>query len=156
MDFDTIYHQYKHKVYRLCLGYTNDESRAKDFVQETFISVWKNLEKFRGDANIGTWIYRIAANKCIKNLQREKTNQTTDQIPDLQLDEPKENEQLLLLRKLIAALPEIDRLIISMELEELPQAEIAEVLGMTAGNVRVRVFRIKEKLTKQFKTLGHV
>ena len=156
MDFDSIYHEYKQKVYRLCLGYTNDESRAKDFVQETFISVWKNLDKFRGEANVGTWIYRIAANKCIKNLQRDKSKITTDQLLELKVTDPEESEQLILLRKFIAELPEIDRLIISMELEELPQAEIAAVLGMKAGNVRVRIYRIKEKLTNQFKTLGHV
>ncbi len=155
MDFNGIYQQYNQQIYRLCLGYTNEEAWAKDIAQDTFISVWKNLEKFRGDAEVRTWIYRIAVNNCIKQLGKRRRTRTAE-IPERVLEQKEVNPRLLLLRKYISELPELDRLIISMELEELPQAEIAEVLNLSPGNVRVKIHRIKETLSKKFKMQNHV
>lgn len=156
MNFEEIYEAYSQAVYRLCLGYTNDAEKAKDIVQDSFISVWKNLESFRGESQIGTWIYRIATNHCIKAMNKEKRQQARNlEIPRLQI-EAKENSNIILLRKYISALPEVDRLIISMELEEIPQNQIAEILGISHGNIRVRVHRIKEKLSQSFKKENHV
>ena len=152
MEFKNIYHQYNQQIYRLCLGYTNDDAWAKDILQDTFIAVWKNLPKFRGDANVGTWIFRIAVNNCLKQLKKQSKEKTSEINMEIKAPEVEVNPRIVKLRKLIAALPEVDRLIISMELEEVPQAEIAEVLGMSNGNVRVRIHRIKETLTKKFKT----
>jgi len=151
MEFKNIYHQYNQQVFRLCLGYTNDEDWAKDILQETFVAVWKNLEKFRGDANIGTWIYRIAVNNCLRQLKKKNKEKTSSIVIDVVEPVEELNPQIIQLRKYISELPEIDRLIISMELEEIPQAEIAAVLGISDGNVRVRIHRIKDKLTKNFK-----
>jgi len=151
MEFKNIYHQYNQQVFRLCLGYTNDEDWAKDILQETFIAVWKNLSKFRGDSNIGTWIYRIAVNNCLKQLKTKSKEKTSEILVDIPAQQEETNPKIIQLRKFISELPEVDRLIISMELEEIPQAEIAEVLSMSNGNIRVRIHRIKETLTKKFK-----
>ncbi len=152
MDFKKIYHQYNQQIYRLCIGYTNDESWAKDILQDTFIAVWKNLDKFRGEASVGTWIYRIAVNNCLKQLKKNSKEKTSEINMEISAPEIEVNLKILQLRKFINELPEVDRLIISMELEEIPQAEIAEVLGMSNGNIRVRIHRIKEVLTKKFKS----
>jgi len=140
------------------MGYVNDEEMAKDLVQETFIAIWKNLGSFRKEAALGTWVYRIAVNNCLRLLDKKKKRASrvkSVNIPDLEskpiLEQP--NEKIIFLRKCIAELKEIDRIIISMVLEEVPQKEIAEVLGMTEGNVRVKVYRIKEKITKKFKAI---
>lgn len=156
MEFDQLYQQYNQVIYRLCLGYTNDPHLAKDMVQETFLAVWKNLKKFRGDSQISTWIYRIAVNNCIRQIEKEKKQRISKNDYKVDSNTVEESAKTLLLRKLIAALPEIDRLLISLELEEIPQVEIAEILGISHSNVRVRIHRIKEVLSNNFKSLGYV
>jgi len=138
------------------MGYVNDPDWAKDLVQETFISVWKSLPKFRNESAIGTWIYRIAVNNCLRQIERKKKTVNDQTLAHLPSPEPVEdnNEQLRFLRKCIAELKEIDRIIISMVLEEIPHKEIAEVLGVSEGNVRVKVHRIKERISQKFKEHG--
>jgi len=63
--------------------------------------------------------------------------------------------QIQLLYQFISELPETDRIIISLELEEVRQAEIAGIVGLSESNIRVRIHRIKEKLTKKFKENGY-
>ncbi|MFI2743134.1 RNA polymerase sigma factor [Zhouia sp. PK063] len=157
MNFNQLYTAYSPKIYRVCLGYLNDIDLAKDIMQETFITAWENLQMFRGDAKIETWIYRIATNKCLRQLQYEKRERTADlpfHIPDEHQEVYKEDDRVLLLRQCIAELKEIDRLIISLYLEELSQQKIADIVGMSHENVRIRVHRIKEKLGKKIKANG--
>ena len=147
---------YGEKIYRVCLGYINDSELAKDLTQETFISVWQNLDGFRNEAAIGTWIYRIATNKCLRTIEKERKQ--TD-LPFVFPDEEKstvehDDERIDYLRKCISALPEIDRIIISLYMEDVPQEEIAEITGLTNANVRVKVHRIKERILKKFNENG--
>jgi len=158
MEFETIYHKYWQKVYRICLGYVNNESIAKDLAQEVFIKVWNNLSKFKGESKINTWIFRIASNQCIQHIQKEKRLPKTffpSNISESKTDTKTKEERSKLLYQYISELSEIDRLIISLELEDLNQNEIAKVVGISPGNVRVRIHRIKEKLTAKFKKNGN-
>ncbi len=154
-DFERVYSAYWEKVYRLCMGYVNDDALARDLAQETFILVWENLPGFRGEANMGTWIFRIASNHCLRQLEKDKKRPKTD-LP-LHLPEETASDrtaEVELLYRFIAELPETDRIIISLELEEVKQGEIAQILGLSEGNVRVRIHRIKERLTQRFKEYG--
>lgn len=154
-DFEQLYSAYWEKVYRLCMGYVNDDALAGDLAQETFILVWENLPGFREEANVGTWIFRIASNHCLRQLEKDKKRQKTG-LP-LQLPEeaiPDRAAEVEMLYRFIAELPETDRIIISLELEEVKQAEIAQILGLSEGNVRVRIHRIKERLIQKFKENG--
>ena len=72
MNFNEIYRLYAPKIFRLCSGYFNDSDMAKDLTQETFIAVWEGLYQFRNESQIGTWIYRIATNKCLRRLRPTK------------------------------------------------------------------------------------
>lgn len=72
MEFEKIYTSYWPKIFRLCLGYVNDEAWAKDLAQETFIIVWQQLSTFRNEAAISTWIFRIASNLCLKQTEKSK------------------------------------------------------------------------------------
>jgi len=154
MDFTKIYNQYKDKVYRICLGYTNNEDEAKDILQETFITVWQNLDSFRNEANIGTWIYRIASNKCLRSLENKKRHQKLNHsIVQEQDSQPKnfQEQKIEFLRKIIRQLPELERIIITLAMEDVKQEEIAEIVGLSHANVRVKTHRIKQKLLKKFK-----
>lgn len=155
MTFEEIYKSYWNKIFRVCMGYVNDRDLAQYIAQETFITVWQQLPKFRNESSIGTWMYRIAANHCLRQIEKTKRFRRDDFPAQLAVkEEPAPDENVQLLYQYISELQEIDRLIISMELEELPQAEIARVVGMTDANVRIRVHRIKEKLTLKFSSHG--
>jgi len=154
-DFEELYNRYAPQIFRVCLGYTNDADQAKDLVQETFISAWKNLDGFRNQSQLSTWIFRIDTNHCLRALEVAKRMPAADLPFDLaeSLDESPE-EKLSFLYRCIAELEETERIIISLELEGLPQAQIAEVVGLSSGNVRVKLHRIKEKLAQKFKAHG--
>jgi RNA polymerase sigma factor (sigma-70 family) len=150
-QFTELYNQYAPGIRKLCLGYTGDAMLAEDLLQESFVKVWKNMDKFRGDAAWSTWIYRIAANTCLTHL-RKKNEQFVDadeerlaMIPD---DERNKEQEVQLLYKCISKLAETDRLIITLVLEDKPYEEIAEITGITENNLRVKIHRIKKQLSE--------
>lgn len=152
--FTDLYHLHAPRILKMCLAYTDDEAQAQDLLQETFIKVWQHLPEFRGDAKISTWIYRIAINTCLTHIRSKKKfvyqilPSSFEPVYDSTFDE--KEQQLNQLYKAIHRLPEADRLIISMVLEELPYDEIAEVMNIKEGNLRVKIHRIKQQLTTLF------
>lgn len=156
MVFEDIYELYWQKIFRLCMGYVNNSELAQDLAQETFIIVWQQLPKFRHESGIGTWIFRIASNNCLKQIEKEKRFNKADLPANLEEKKQESLEpQIQLLYQFISELPETDRIIISLELEEVKQAEIAGIVGLSESNIRVKIHRIKEKLTKRFKENGY-
>ncbi len=155
VDFENIYIAYWNKVFRLCNGYMNDYDRAKDLCQEVFLKVWQHQGSFRGEAGVGTWIFRIATNTCLRQLEKDNRDKRMPlALPEPETDNREEEAHLQLLHRLITELPEMDRIIILLELEDMKQAQIAQVVGLSESNVRVRLHRIKERLTKKFKEHG--
>jgi RNA polymerase sigma-70 factor (ECF subfamily) len=133
------------------MGYVNDRDWAKDLVQETFIQVWKSLHTFRNESAVSTWIFRIASNICLRQIERS-SKMPKAELP-VQIEYKNDSaieEQLSILYKCIATLNETERLIISLVLEDLPQKEIADITGIAEGNLRVKIHRIKQTLTKRF------
>ena len=154
-DFEEIYTLYSAQVFRICMGYCNDHEQAKDLTQEIFISIWQNLSTFKGKSKISTWIFRIATNNCLRAIEKSKRMITTE-VPHT-LVEPQEEsneEKLQFLYNCIGELEEMERIIISLVLEGLPQAEIADIVGLTEGNIRVKIHRIKEKIAGKLKHHG--
>ena len=158
MKFEKVYYDYWQKVFRLCMGYVNDEMQAKDITQEVFIKVLVYLPKFRNESSIGTWIFKIASNQCLSHIYKENKIPRTF-LPSTITEQPSETEtiekQSKLLYQFISELPETERIIISLELEDIKQDQIAEIIGISSGNVRVKIHRIKDKLTKKFKKYGY-
>lgn len=155
MNFDSVYKDYWSKVFRLCRGYVGDDMLAQDLAQETFVVVWQKLPEFRQESKIGTWIYRIATNHCLRQLEKEK-RMIKEPLPVNLPEEDSINQepQFLLLYRLIGQLPEIDRIIIGLALEKVKYAEIAEIVGLSENNIRVKIHRIKERLTQEIKRHG--
>lgn len=155
MEFDKIYVSHWDKVYRLCMGYVNDPDQAKDLTQETFITVWEKLSTFRNESNIGTWIYRIATNTCLSQIKKRDKVDKAIELDNMNLPEtPDMDDEIKLLYQFISELPELERIIISLELEEIKQNEISKIVGLSDSNIRVKIHRIKEKLTLKFKNHG--
>lgn len=153
-NFENIYKEQYPKVKRLCSGYVNgDDDLAKDLAQEVFIKVWEHLDSFRNESSISTWIYRITVNTCLMQLRRKTRTVPLKNIDKSEADDHNEDEvqkekQLTQLHACISKLFDFDKSVILLELEGLPQREIAEVTGLTHESVRVRIHRIKEKLLK--------
>ncbi len=152
--FKEIFQANSKKIYHLCFGYTGDDAAANDLLQETFLKVWQNLDKFRNQAMISTWIYRIAVNTCLTYLKSEKRQAKDELTPNIIENKVEEvsdkQEQIQTLYQCIAKLEESERIIITMVMDEVPYAEIAEISGISEGNLRVKIHRIKHKLTELY------
>ena len=151
--FDSIYKDNYPKVFRLCLGYTNgNEILSKDLAQETFIKVWQNLKSFRKDSSLSTWIYRITVNTCLIELRKKKMVMVKDHFNHFEdCNEATSESKELQLNQLYSCIDKLNsenKSIILLELEGLPQKEIASIIGLSHEVIRVRLHRIKNKLTK--------
>ncbi|SNT28109.1 RNA polymerase sigma-70 factor, ECF subfamily [Ekhidna lutea] len=149
--FETLHADYYPMVNQMCLGFMKgNKALAQDLSQETFINTWRALDKFKGASSYKTWIYRITVNTCLKYIRDNKLkNQASideyTQLPDDSTDTEQEHQALY---HAIGQLGEVDRLIIMMVLDELEYGEIAEVVGISEGNLRVKIHRIKKSLKK--------
>jgi RNA polymerase sigma-70 factor (ECF subfamily) len=132
--------------------YENDPDVRNDLFQEIVLQLWKSFSSFRGEAKITTWMYRIALNTAISGFRKDTRKVKTEDLNDAHFniserpDDREENFQKL--QWAIRQLSEIDRAMIMMALEEVPYEEIAETVGISQNNVRVRMNRIREKLRK--------
>jgi|SRR5690606_3762313 len=152
--FQELFEKNSERIFHLCYGYTGSSDLANDLMQETFIKVWQNLDSFRNQSQISTWIYRIAINTCLSHLRVEKkkiADELNEHIIQTVADTVSEKEeQVEQLYKCIAQLEENERIIITMVLDEVPYPEIAEISGISEGNLRVKIHRIKAKLTQLY------
>jgi RNA polymerase sigma factor (sigma-70 family) len=139
-------------IHKVCRVYTNNSDAHKDLFQEVTIQLWKAYPKFRGDAKFSTWMYRVALNTAITLYRKSKREIQTSDISDfhykLEYDEydGEIEEQMQLLYKAIHQLSDIEKALILLYLEDKPYKEIAETMGITEVNARVKVNRIKTKL----------
>ncbi len=139
-------------VLQMCLGFVKgDLDTAKDVAQEVFISVFNNLEKFRGASTYKTWIYRITVNSCLQYVKKEKKQKKypiTKTVAQSATEESETSNSKNIpdLYKAIGQLNKLDRLIIMMVLENEDYNNISSVIGIKPTNVRVKIHRIKKQL----------
>ncbi|WP_396636176.1 RNA polymerase sigma factor [Maribacter sp. R77961] len=152
--YKEIYKENYPKVMRLCMGYVSgNHALAKDVVQDVFIKIWENLEQFRNESGIGTWIYRITVNTCLTQLRNQKkyaNNYDVKDIPELHeaYSGEEKHQMLVQLYTCINKLSETNKAIILLELEGLPQKQISDIIGIKHEAIRTRIHRIKSQLTK--------
>lgn len=150
-EFTQLVKQQKSTIYTVCYMFSSDPDEVSDLFQETLINLWKGFPKFRGDSKPETWIYRVALNTCI-SADRKKQSQG-ERIPlsmdiNLYADTDDDSRQVQQLYKRINRLGLVDRAIVLMWLENMSYDEIGNILGISAQNVGVKLFRIKEELKK--------
>ena len=140
--------EHKSTIYTVCYMFSQDADEVNDLFQEVLVNLWKGFESFEQRSDIRTWIYRVALNTCI-SLDRKKRRQATARLSmDINLfeDRDEDTRQVDMLHKRIAQLQPFDRAIVLLWLENLPYDEIGEIVGITAKNVGVRLYRIREQL----------
>ena len=151
--FETLMKRYTSQVYGAALRLMKDEENAQEVTQLAFIQAYKQLDSWRGE-NFGAWVTIIANHIALRLLEKEKRRQTeplddnTD-APDETYDEQKE-QRLQSLESALTQLPDADRQIIQWHYyEDIPLQIIAQRLGQTENNIKVRMYRIRERLKKQ-------
>ena len=151
--FISLINTHQGLIHKICIMYENDPDVRNDLFQEIVFQLWKSFSSFRGEAKITTWMYRIALNTAISGFRKQTRNVKTEDLKELHLNisdswEYDGEEDIQRLHWAIRQLSEIERAMIMLALEEVPYEEIAETIGITQNNVRVRMNRIREKLKK--------
>lgn len=153
--FQQLFEENKDRVFRICCSYVRSDYNRQDLFQEIFMNIWKNLESFRNESQIKTWVYRISINTSINFCRLH--NKTEKRCEEIKHEIFSDNEKKLYQKhkleteikemfEAINKLPIIEKSIISLVLEGVEHARIAEILGITEVNVRVKFHRIKKKL----------
>jgi RNA polymerase sigma-70 factor (ECF subfamily) len=151
IDFARIVREHRSTIYTVCYMFSKDEEEVADLFQEILINLWSGFQKFRGDCNLNTWVYRISLNTCISSERKKKSRGETVPLKmniNLFDDSGEDIKQIRLLQERISRLGPFDRAIILLWLENMSYDEIGAIVGISAKNVSVRLFRIKEQLKK--------
>lgn len=141
-------------IHKICRLYTNNEDAHKDLFQEITIQLWKAYPQFRGDAKFTTWAYRVGLNTAITLYRKTKRTVNTIEFDNtlhkINQDEYnyEEEEHIKLLYQGVQQLNDIEKALVFMYLEDKDYTEIAETLGISEVNARVKMNRIKGKLKK--------
>jgi RNA polymerase sigma-70 factor (ECF subfamily) len=168
--FKQIVAKNKNKVFNTAFGFMKNREDAEDISQEVFISVWNNLEKFREESEVSTWLYRITVNKCLDLIKkRERQNKWGKLVSffGTKNDESKhlahhyhpgivteEKEMAKNLYACIDKLPEKQKIVIVLtKMEKLNYKEVALILETTEKAVESLVARAKENLRKHLNKL---
>ena len=162
--FNELVRRYSTKVLTLCTYYLKDKEQAYDVSQEVFIKIYRALERFRGASKLSTWIHTIAINTCKNKLSFWKRLTTWkkkyDEDPLVQRpangpeDEVFRNERQQIVRREIAALPEIHRAIILLkDIQGCSYEEIGRILDITPGTVKSRLHRARDALAKRLEAV---
>lgn len=164
--FGELVNRYESKVYSLSLRMLRNPEDAEDVLQDTFLRAYRGLKSFQGNSTFSTWIYRIAANSALMRLRKK-------QLPTVSIEDADERdaplnivdwkpgpaEQLLTeetrvaMEQAIEALPpEFRQVFILRDVEELSNAEVAEVLDLSVAAVKSRLHRARLKVRNRLIT----
>ncbi|RZK01763.1 MAG: sigma-70 family RNA polymerase sigma factor [Flavobacterium sp.] len=143
-------------IHKICRIYAYTEADRQDLFQEIVIHLWKAYPNFKGTAKFSTWLYRVAINTAITGKRKQKNFITSyepeslpSHLPDKKGHEEEQWQQLLWA---IAQLNEIEKAIVMLYMDDRGYEEMEDVLGISQGNLRVKMTRIKDKLRQLTKT----
>lgn len=163
--FDELVAKYQRYVFNLIYQHLGDSGDLEDIAQEVFLRIYKFIKRYRGNASLESWIYKVVLNYCRTHARRrnvlarffvqpqvrsedERSFELLDMVADAGLDPAKSTEQRRLVEDIllaVRALPEIYRNILIMrEVNELSYEEISEILGISIGTVKSRISRARD------------
>lgn len=164
--FRNLVEQFQDRVFNTCLGFLQNDEEAEEAAQDVFIEVYKSIGKFRRDAKLSTWIYRIATTKSLERIRKQKSQKRfaflkslagSEEIqpvsnfihPGIQLEQ-KENARTLF--RAIQKLPENQKVAFTLhKVEGLPYQEICDIMGMSMSSVESLMFRARKNLQKSLR-----
>ena len=147
-QFSVMVRQNKNTIFTVCYMFSKDQEEVNDLFQEVLIRLWQGFDHYKGNSKERTWIYRVALNTCI-SFDRKKRRHNKKQVymgDDLFGCNEHDSQQTEVLHKRITRLRPLDRAIVLLWLEDISYEEIGSIIGITAKNVSVRLYRIREQL----------
>ena len=156
--FSRVIAHYTESLYWQIRRMVIDHADTNDLLQNTFIKAWTNIDNFRGEAKLSTWLHKIAINEAITfiNKEKAKNNVSIDDesflIDNLQADEWFDGDEVKLqLQKAINQLPEKQRLVFNMRyFDEMKYEDMSEILGTTAGALKASYHHAIKKIEQFF------
>jgi len=146
--FDAVVERHQRSVYQLCFRFARRHEDAADLTQEVFLRAYRGLRRFRGDASLATWLYRIGVNVCLNHVSAKRAPETAlDDAPALPAagDDPAsafaKARESARVRRAVARLPPKQRATLILRVyQDLPHREIAAALGTTVGAAKANFF----------------
>ena len=148
-------------LFKICKIYQDDPHDRDDLLQEITLQLWTVFDSFRGEAKLSSWMYRVALNTAIVFFKKEKRRPDSEALPpnfDRQQEAShadEKEEQLAVFYKAVQQLDKVEKALIFLYMENRPYEEIAASLGITEGNLRVRLNRVKNKLKEIIKSMNY-
>ncbi|MCB9744016.1 MAG: sigma-70 family RNA polymerase sigma factor [Alphaproteobacteria bacterium] len=171
--FNEIVRRYQSRVFSLCLRWMGDRQIAEEVAQDVFIATFKALGRFRGDAKLSTWIFRVTVNHCknrrlyrkrrhterheaLEGNQRDDPDAPNRQLADEDAPSPEvlrnQSEADHILQDALEALDADQReIIVLRDIEDLSYEEIADLLELPRGTVKSRLHRARKELARKLK-----
>jgi RNA polymerase sigma-70 factor (ECF subfamily) len=155
--FECVVAQYSEQLYWQIRRMVFSHEDANDLLQNTFIKAWMNIDYFRGDAKLSTWLYRIALNECLTFLNKQRAASTLSldaeeatAIQQLESDSYfSGDEALLSLQKALLTLPEKQRIVFNLKYyQEMKYEEMSEILGTSVGALKASYHHAVKKIEK--------
>jgi RNA polymerase sigma-70 factor (ECF subfamily) len=151
-EFINLLSSNQNLVHKICRMYTNDKAAHDDLFQEISIQLWRSFDRFEGKSKFSTWMYRVGLNTAITLYRKEKKridrSVLNENMPQIVLEEynGEVDQQLAWLYRKINSFSEVDKALTLLYLEDKKYDEIAETLGISSVNARVKMNRIKKRL----------
>jgi RNA polymerase sigma-70 factor (ECF subfamily) len=153
--FDVWLSQHKGIMFKIIRAYAFNEHDQEDLFQEISLQVWKSIPEFRGESKPSTWIYRVALYTATVWVRKEKTRPPTQPLADVEhaltVTNQQSDERSEWLYQQIGGLEPIDGSVCLLLLDGFSYNEMADILGISASNVGVKVHRIKQYLIQESK-----
>lgn len=148
--FAQIVKEHRNTIYTVCYMFSKDQDEVNDLFQETLVNLWKGFGTFEERSSIRTWIYRVSLNTCISADRKKRKRHALPLSMESNLfeDNDEDTKQINMLHKRISLLKPFDRAIVLLWLEDMSYEDIAAIVGITAKNVSVRLYRIREQLKR--------
>jgi RNA polymerase sigma-70 factor (ECF subfamily) len=155
--YTQLVNRYKDLVYTLAIRMIRNREEAEEVAQDTFIKVFKSLDKFKGDSKFSTWIYKVTYNTCLDRIKKNRKHLNDVAIDefifnkldtiDNALDNMINEEKRVLIKRCINKLPEDSSALLTLfYFEDLSLVEISKIINSEANTVKVKLFRARKKL----------
>ncbi len=152
--FEMLLAAYQDKVFRLCYSMLGDRAQAEDAAQESFLRIWKSMDRYRGESSIGTWIFSITRNVCLTAISKRRQSAP---LEDADHGEPEAPDRQRDIVRLVGELPENYRQVVMLfYMEERSYEEVARMLDLPMGTVKTHLHRARQQLATMIKEADSV
>ncbi|MDN3593397.1 RNA polymerase sigma factor [Zunongwangia endophytica] len=155
--FSVLVDRYKNLVFTLCLRLLKNREEAEELAQDSFVKIYKSLNKFKGKSKFSTWVYRVTYNNCLDFLKAKKRKFQELSVDDYEgfeiedvdsaINNLEEKERKMAILSCIKMLSEDDAFLLTLHYyEDQSVKEIAEVMQLSESNVKVKLYRSRKQL----------